>query len=246
MNRPVLALLTLKALASFTYAAPMTLSAKVPTSVSSASALVPTLAAVMLRLCAVMSMAASPSSTAPGVVKVTLWPVAVRLPTVRSPALKVTVTAPVAVTLCRFVAPPALSVNRAVLALLTLKALASFTYAAPVTLSAKVPTSVSSASVLVPTLVAVMLKVCAVMSTSSVPLSPSSTEPAARRSTEPLACTPIAPRCRSPDASTKLPCRDRPSNTLEESGWACKVASGSTRCRGTANAATARPSASCT
>jgi hypothetical protein len=87
--------------------------------------LVPKLAAVMLKLAAVMSTAASPSSTAPAALKVTLWPVAVKLPTVKSPALTLTVTALVAVTVVKVVAPPALRLNKPVLALATVKAFAS-------------------------------------------------------------------------------------------------------------------------
>jgi hypothetical protein len=64
----------------------------------------------MLKLWAVMSVVASPSSTAPAVLKFTVWPVALRLPTVKSPALKATVTAPVAVTLLKVVAPALLSI----------------------------------------------------------------------------------------------------------------------------------------
>ena len=103
------------------------LSVKLATSVSRLSVLVPTLAAVMLKASAVMSVAASPSNTAPGVLKLTVWLVAVKLPTVRSPLLKVTVTAPVAVTLVKTVAPALLKLNKPVLALVTVKALASFT-----------------------------------------------------------------------------------------------------------------------
>jgi hypothetical protein len=58
-----------------------------------------------------MSVAASPSITAPTVLNLTLWPVAIKLPRVKSPALKLTVTLPVAVKLCRSVAPAALSVK---------------------------------------------------------------------------------------------------------------------------------------
>jgi hypothetical protein len=90
--------------------------------------LLPTLAAVMLKDAAVMSVVASPSSTAPvaPTFKLTLWSVAVKLPTVKSPALKVTVTVPVAVTLVKVVAPAPLRLKRPVLALVTVKALASF------------------------------------------------------------------------------------------------------------------------
>jgi hypothetical protein len=52
--------------------------------------------------------------------------VAVKLPTVKSPALKLTVTAPVAVTWVKLVAPALVKLNKPVLALLTVKALASF------------------------------------------------------------------------------------------------------------------------
>ena len=58
--------------------------------------------------------------------KVTLWPVAVMLPTVRLPTVKATVTLPVAVTLLKVVAPAAFRLNKPVLALLTVKVLASF------------------------------------------------------------------------------------------------------------------------
>lgn len=50
-----------------------------------------------------------------------------RLPTVKLPALKLTVTAPVAVTWFKLVAPALLKLNKPVLALTTVKALASFT-----------------------------------------------------------------------------------------------------------------------
>jgi hypothetical protein len=100
------------------------LSVKLATSVSRLSLLLPTLAAVMLRDSAVMSVAASPSTTAPLVLKLTLWPLT--LPTVKSPALNVTVKLPVAVRLCRSVAPAALSVKAllaVVLATVTVPAL---------------------------------------------------------------------------------------------------------------------------
>ena len=57
--------------------------------------------------------------------KLTLWPVAVMVPTLKSPALALTVTLPVALTLLRVVAPAVLRLNRPVLALLTVKAFAS-------------------------------------------------------------------------------------------------------------------------
>ena len=87
--------------------APVTFSVKLATSVSRLSVLLPMLAAVMFKDVAVMSTPVSPSSTAPAALKLTLWPLT--LPTVRSPALNVTVTLPVAVRLCRSVAPAALS-----------------------------------------------------------------------------------------------------------------------------------------
>ena len=102
-------------------------SVRLATSVSRLSLLLPTLAAVMLRDSAVMSVAASPSMTVPVALKLTVWPVALILPTVKSPALKVTVTAPVALTLVKTVAPALLKLNKPVLALDTAKALASFT-----------------------------------------------------------------------------------------------------------------------
>ena len=105
----------------------MTFSVRLATSVSRLSALLPTLAAVMRRDSAVMSVAVSPSITAPTVLKLTLWPVALKLPTVKSPALKFTVTAPVAVTLVKTVAPALLKLNKLVEALTTFRALASFT-----------------------------------------------------------------------------------------------------------------------
>jgi hypothetical protein len=89
--------------------------------------LLPTLAAVMLKLSAVMSVEVSPSTTAPTVLKLTALPVAVKLPTVKSPALKLTVTSPVAVTLVKTVLPAPLKLNKPVEALTTFKALASFT-----------------------------------------------------------------------------------------------------------------------
>jgi hypothetical protein len=89
--------------------------------------LVPTLEALMLKLTAVMSVAVSPSITAPTVLNVTLWPVALTLPTVKSPALKVTLTAPLEVTLVKTVAPAPVKLNKPVLALTTFRALASFT-----------------------------------------------------------------------------------------------------------------------
>ena len=97
------------------------------TEVSKLSVLLPTLAAVMLKLWAVMSTPASPSTTAATVLKLTLCPVALMLPTVRSPALKFTVTVPVAVKLVKVVLPAAVKLNKPVLALTTVKALASFT-----------------------------------------------------------------------------------------------------------------------
>jgi hypothetical protein len=98
------------------------------TEVSRLSVLLPTLAAVMLKDAAVMSVVVSPSSTAADAptFKLTLWPAAVKLPTVKSPALKVTVTVPVAVTLVKVVAPALLRLNKPVLALVTVKILASF------------------------------------------------------------------------------------------------------------------------
>ena len=91
------------------------------------SVLLPTLAAVMLRDWAAMSTPASPSNTAPTVLKLMLWPVALTLPTVKSPVLKFTVTVPVAVTWVKVVAPALLKLNKPVLALTTVKALASLT-----------------------------------------------------------------------------------------------------------------------
>jgi hypothetical protein len=61
------------------------------------------------------------------VLKLTALPVAVKLPTVKSPALKLTVTASVAVTLVKTVAPAPVKLNKPVLALTTFRALASFT-----------------------------------------------------------------------------------------------------------------------
>ena len=158
------------------------LSVRLSTEVSKLSVLVPTLVAVMLNDAAVMSVVGSPSSTAPVVptFKFTLWPVAVKLPTVKSPALKFTVTEPVAVTLVKVVAPALLRLNKPVLALTTVKALASFTYVSPVMLSVRLATSVSKLSLLAPTLAAVMFKDAAVMST---PVSTSSNAPAALRAT---------------------------------------------------------------
>ena len=92
----------------------MTLSVRLATSVSRLSVLLPTLAAVMLKLSAVMSVVASPSTTAPTVLKLTALPVAVKLPTVKSPALKLTVTSPVAVTLVKTVLPALLKLNKPV------------------------------------------------------------------------------------------------------------------------------------
>jgi hypothetical protein len=89
--------------------------------------LVPTLAAVMLKDSAVMSVAVSPSITAPTVLKLTALPVAVKLPTVKSPALKLTLTAPLEVTLVKTVLPAPVKLNKPVLALTTFRALASFT-----------------------------------------------------------------------------------------------------------------------
>jgi hypothetical protein len=89
--------------------------------------LVPTLEALMLKLTAVMSVAASPSSTAPTVLKLTLWPVALKLPTVKLPALSVTLTAPLEVTLVKTVLPAPVKLNKPVLALATVKVFASFT-----------------------------------------------------------------------------------------------------------------------
>ena len=77
---------------------------RLTTSVSTALPLVPTLPAVTLKLPAVMStlsLALSPSSKAPATFKVTLWPVAVQLPTVKLLPAPVTVTC---------TAPPAASV----------------------------------------------------------------------------------------------------------------------------------------
>jgi hypothetical protein len=88
--------------------------------------MVPKLAAWMLKLEAVMSTVASPSSTAPAALKVTLWPVAFKLPTVKSPALTPTVTAPEALTWVKLVVPAVLKLSKPVLALVTVKALASF------------------------------------------------------------------------------------------------------------------------
>ena len=103
------------------------LSFRLTTSVSKLSVLLPTLAAVMRRDSAVMSVAVSPSITAPTVLKLTLWPVAVTLPTVKSPALRVTVTLPVAVTVVKTVASAPLKLNKPVEALVTVKVFASFT-----------------------------------------------------------------------------------------------------------------------
>ena len=97
------------------------------TEVSRLSVLLPTLAAVMLRDWAEMSTPASPSNTAPTVLKLMLWPVALMLPTVKSPAIRLTLTVPVAVTCAKLVAPALVKLNKPVLALTTVKALASFT-----------------------------------------------------------------------------------------------------------------------
>ena len=107
------------------------LSVTLATSVSRLSVL-PTLAALMLKDSAVMSTPTSPSNTAPVVLKLTLRSTALRplmlmLPTVKSPALKLTVTAPVAVTVVKVVAPAAVKLNKPVEALTTFRALASFT-----------------------------------------------------------------------------------------------------------------------
>jgi hypothetical protein len=104
----------------------MMLKVRLATSVSRLSVLLPTLAAVMLKAWAVMSTPVSPSSTAPVAFKLTVWPVAVKLPTVKSPALKLTVTSPLAVTLVKTVFPALVKLNKPVLALDTVKALASF------------------------------------------------------------------------------------------------------------------------
>jgi hypothetical protein len=95
--------------------------------VSKLSVLLPTLAAVMLKAVAEISVLSSPSTTAPTVLKLTALPVAVKLPTVKSPALRVTVTSPVAVTLVKTVLPALLKLNKPVEALTTFRALASFT-----------------------------------------------------------------------------------------------------------------------
>jgi hypothetical protein len=79
----------------------------------------------MLKDSAVMSTPTSPSNTAPEVLKLTVCWLAARLPTVKSPVLKVTVTWPVAVTWLNTVAPAPLKLNKPVLALATVKALAS-------------------------------------------------------------------------------------------------------------------------
>ena len=104
----------------------MTVSVRLATSVSRLSLLLPTLAALMLKDWALMSVAVSPSSNAPVVLRLTAWLLAVRTPTVKSPAPEFTVTAPVAVTLLKVVAPALLRLKRPVLALLTVKALDSF------------------------------------------------------------------------------------------------------------------------
>jgi hypothetical protein len=85
----------------------VTLSVKVSTEVSKLSLLVPTLAAVMLKAPAVMSVSTSPSSTAPAALKLTACVPAAMLPKVKLPAVTFTVTAPVAFT-CVKVAAPAL------------------------------------------------------------------------------------------------------------------------------------------
>ena len=126
----------------------MTVSVRLATSVSRLSVLVPTLAALILRDWAAMSRPVSPSVRAPVVLKLTLWPLALMLPTLKLPAPEFTATAPVAVTLLKVVAPAVLRLNKPVLALLTVKALASFRYAAPVTLSTTVSTEVSGLSLL--------------------------------------------------------------------------------------------------
>ena len=100
---------------------------KVATLMSKASVLLPTLAAVMLKLWAVMSRSVSPSNTAPEEVKLTARPAALRLPTVKLPALTFTVTLPVALTWVKAVSPTALKLKRPVVLLVTVKPLASFT-----------------------------------------------------------------------------------------------------------------------
>jgi hypothetical protein len=128
LKMPVVALVTVKPLASLMCAAPVPMfKLSVSTLVSKASVLAPTLAAVMLKDAAVMSVVSSPSITAPTVLKLTAWLAAARLPTVKLPALKFTVTAPVAVTWLKLVAPAPVKLNKPVLALTTVKALASFT-----------------------------------------------------------------------------------------------------------------------
>ena len=102
------------------------LSVRLATSVSRLSVLLPTLAAVMLKLSAVMSTLVSLSNTAPEAVKPTARPAALTLPTVKLPADTFTVTLPLAFTWVKDVAPTALKLKMPVVLLATIKALASF------------------------------------------------------------------------------------------------------------------------
>jgi hypothetical protein len=148
---------------------------KVATLMSKASVLLPTLAAVMLKDSEAMSVVASPSNTAPAAVKLMLWPVAVKLPTVKEPVPTFTVTAPVAATKVKVVASALVKLKMPVVALRTFTPLASLMCAAPVPmLRLSVSTLVSKASLLAPKLAAVMLKEAAV---TSVVSSPSITAP---------------------------------------------------------------------
>ena len=88
----------------------------------------PTLPAVTLRLPAVMStlsLAPSPSSSAPATFRLTLCTPAFNPPTVKSPLLTLKVTAPLAAAVCTATLPPALKFNTPVVALLSVSALAS-------------------------------------------------------------------------------------------------------------------------
>ena len=135
--------------------------------------------------------------------------------------------------------PPSVLSTRvpALLRLLTSKASFSCTYK-PLTptVPVKVAKEVSKVLAAVPTLLANTVSVVAVMSTESLPRSPSSTAPTARSSAVPLACRPWPPSVKSPavSASTKLPCsavpcNSKPSNTVSESGWAWEVPSAKMR-----------------
>ena len=217
----LLRLLTSKASVSTRCAPPVpTLAVKLTSEVSRRPPAVPIPLAVMSKTAAVMSKLslplASASSTAPWAARVTVWPAALRLAMLRS--------LPVAVVVM-FTAP-------VLLRLLTSKASVSCTYKPPAPkVPVKVPKEVSKVLAAVPTLLANTVNVVAVMSTESLPRSPSSTAPTARSSAVPLACRPWPPSVKSPaaSASTKLPCNSKPSNTALVSGWAWEVPSGKMR-----------------